>query len=488
MEILWKGDTVRKNEGAVLLVGAELSKETHLQLELQGRGFETEAASRGDEGLTRALSRPFSVVASDLRAPRLSGLELLSRLHQDKPNLPVILTTSSLTPAAAIEASKLGAFAYIPKPFEIPRFVEIVVKAALVTRINPIAESERESRAGVYEFVGTSALMHQLYDQIGRAARFPGTVLIRGSTGTGKELVARAIHCYSQRSKGPFVDVNCSAVPETLFESDLFGHEAGAFTGARARHKGRFEQAHQGTLFLDEIGDLKPPMQVKLLRALEQKQVRRIGSSANVNTDVRVVAATNQDLEGRIETKEFRPDLFYRLGVFTIWTPDLRAHTEDILLLANAFLRRFALQMRLPAPRLDADALQYLQAQPWPGNVRQLQNVLQYALANARNASITLADVTQANRQPRPNSGCSHPTSTSYTELLQKAMAGQVNNVLHIAIKQTEYSVIKEAIALTHGNQAQAAKCLHMGRATLRDKLKKFGLFPPPKGPNHVDP
>ena len=478
---------MRKKEGSVLLVGSELANQIHLQLELQGRGFEIEAASRGDEGLTRALLRPFSVVASDLRAPRLSGLELLSRLRQDKPNLPVILTTSSQSPAAKIEASKLGVFAYVPKPFEISRFVEIVVKAALVTRINPVPESEAEAGVDSQEFVGSSAVMDQLYDQIGRAARSSGNVLIRGSTGTGKEIVAKAIHHYSQRSKGPFVDLNCNAIPETLFESDLFGHEAGAFTGAHTRTHGCFEQAHQGTLFLDEIGDLNPAMQVKLLRALEQKHIRRIGSSANVTTDVRVLAATNQDLERRMETKHFRPDLFYRLGAFTIWTPDLRAHTEDILPLANAFLHRFAAQMGRPTPRLDADALQFLQAQPWPGNVRQLQNVLQCAIANARNPSITLADVTQAYDPPRPNSGCSHQTNTSYTELLQKARSARTGNVLSIVIKETECSLIKEAIAFTGGNQAQAAKCLGMGRATLRDKLKAFGLFPSLKDSNHLN-
>ncbi|HTL54755.1 MAG TPA: sigma-54 dependent transcriptional regulator [Candidatus Limnocylindrales bacterium] len=462
-------------EGAVLLVGAESSTWAPLQLELEAKGFAPEVVTQADDALAIALAGRSDVVVADLGAKVNLELELLGRFRKAKPELPVIITTAGGTAKAAIEASKLGAYAYLTKPFDTLRLVDLVASAAVPTRApNQNSQPEAIIADGL---VGFSVPMQTLYKELGQAARTDWNVLIMGETGTGKELVARAIHEHSDRANQPFVPVNCCAIAESLFESELFGHEPGSFTGARGRRIGCFEQAHKGTLFLDEIGDLDAAMQVKLLRVLQEKRLRRIGSHSDIAVEVRVIAATNRDLEGQMQTMEFRQDLFQRLGVLMIKTPGLREHLEDIEPLAKEFLQRIAAETGRNYPSLEPKAFEFLRAQLWPGNVRQLENVIRRAFQPADNGAIESTHVRAAYGRAAGIGMQPGAEGRRYRVLLGKARSGEVRNVLRLVIQDAESALISEAIAFTEGNQARAASLLGMGRTTLRSKLRKLGLL-----------
>ena len=304
---------------------------------------------RGDEGLARAVKETFNVVLTDLRLPGLNGLDLVGRLHAAQPRLPIILITAFGTTETAIEATKFGAYDYLLKPFDLPRLLDLVRRAADSNRL--MSEPVELGAAGAAReaLVGHSAAMQSVYKDIGRVASKPVDVLLQGETGTGKELIARALYQHSARANAPFIAINCAAIPETLLESELFGHERGAFTGADSRRIGRFEQAHRGTLFLDEIGDMSLGMQGKLLRVLQERALQRLGGKETIPIDVRVVAATHRDLEAAIRQKEFREDLYYRLSVVVITLPPLRDRREDIPELVRFFLNKPEEESR-PAP------------------------------------------------------------------------------------------------------------------------------------------
>ena len=405
-------------------------------------------------------------------------MELVQSLHDARPRLPVILMTAHGTTDTAIEATKLGAYDYLLKPFEMPDLLALVEKAVTHNRVmlEPIDISEVSP--GHSAIVGKSRAMQEIYKEIGRVAGKPTTVLIRGETGTGKELVARAIYQHSDRANKPFITVNCAAIPETLLESELFGHEKGAFTGADIRRIGRFEQAHQGTIFLDEIGDMSMNTQAKLLRVLQEKSIQRVGGREVIPTDVRVITATHRDLDRAISAKEFREDLYYRLNVVAINIPPLRQRSDDIPDLARYFLMRYAIEFNLEIPAIHPDAIQFLTEQMWPGNVRELENAIRKALALARGYGIGLEEVRQAVNLSRKPAEDASALSGFIGELIAAASRGEIRNAHAAVIEEAERELFSQAIKLAQGNQAKAARWLGVSRATMREKLIQFEAHP----------
>jgi nitrogen regulation protein NR(I) len=463
----------------VLLVEDDPGIRDTLERVLAGEGHEVVVEHRGDDGFNRASQTPFNVVITDLRLPGLNGLELVQKLHAARPRLPIILITAFGTTKTAIEATKLGAYDYVLKPFDIPEMLALVAKAADSNRLmsEPVALGESGKTGDA--LVGQSTAMQNIYKEIGRVASKPVNVLIRGETGTGKELIARAIFQHSDRAHSPFVDINCAAIPETLLESELFGHERGAFTGANERRIGRFEQANRGTIFLDEIGDMTVGTQVKLMRVLQEKTLQRLGGKENIPVDVRVIAATHRDLESAIRQQQFREDLYYRLSVVVITLPPLRNRREDIPAIVRYFLQKHGPELGTPAPSIHPDAIDFLQAHSWPGNVRELENVVRKALLLAQSYTITVHHLqTVLNKTSDLSSSPSVPFGDHVDELLAAARRGEISDVYGRVLESAEREVFARAIGLAQGNQARAARWLGISRITMKAKLLQFGLHP----------
>ena len=463
----------------ILLVEDDAQLAANLRQVLEDDGFTVDCAARGDDGLRAADINPFAAVLTDLRLPGLGGLELVRQLHETRPSLPVVLMTAHGTIETAIEATKFGAYDYLQKPFEMEELLTLLHKAVEAGRLmcEPVALTDAPSSRTA--LVGVSRAMQDVCKEIGRVAARPVTVLLRGETGTGKELVARALYQHSERAKAAFIAINCAAVPENLLESELFGHERGAFTGADQRRIGRFEQANKGTLFLDEIGDLPPNTQVKLLRVLQQQTFQRVGGSETISVDVRIIAATHRDLETMIREGKFREDLFHRLNVVAIQLPPLRERREDIPALVQHFLRRYAADFGLTAPAIAPDALAVLQADAWPGNIRELENVTRRFLLDARGLSITAESVRTilAGRASSP-AQASNSLPALAARLLTRAQRGEIGDSHAQIVADAEREILTQAIALAEGNQAKAARWLGISRLTLREKLKQLGLHP----------
>jgi nitrogen regulation protein NR(I) len=463
----------------LLLIEDDPSTGAALQRVLRAEGHEVELVPRGDEGLARAQQRRYDLVLTDFKLPGLSGLELIARLHAAKPKLPIIMMTAHGTTATAIEATKLGACDYLIKPFEADELLDLVSTTVQSSRLMSEPVEMGEANAVGYALIGNSRAMQTVYKEIGRVAATPVTVLIRGATGTGKELVARAIYHHSDRADKPFIAINCAAIPQTLLESELFGHERGAFTGARNRRIGRFEQATGGTIFLDEIGDLSPHTQAKLLRVLQEKCLQRVGGDDTIPVDVRVLAATHRDLEAAIQEKEFREDLYFRLSVVTIHIPALSERSEDIPDLVRYFLRRYARELGVGNPSIQPEAISLLQAQPWPGNVRELENVIRQALLLAQPFPISVGDVHQILAKSRKPAPASQQTHANYiADLLSRAQRGEVENAYWRMIADWEPELFTQAIRVAGGNQAKAAQWLGITRLKMREKLKELGIHP----------
>jgi nitrogen regulation protein NR(I) len=461
------------------LIEDDASTAASLQKVLCSEGYEVAVASRGDAGLEQAQQQSYDVVVTDLRMPGLGGLELVAQLHAAKPKQPIILMTAHGTTETAIEATKLGACDYLLKPFEADELLDMVASAVASSRLMSEPVKMGEATSDRSAIIGSSRAMQAIYKEIGRVAATPATVLIRGATGTGKELIARAIYQHSQRADKPFIAVNCAAIPDALLESELFGHERGAFTGAQARRIGRFEQANGGTLFLDEIGDLNANTQGKLLRVLQERCIQRLGSEASIPVDVRVLAATHRDLETAIEEKEFREDLFYRLSVVTLTLPPLSQRTEDIPQLAKYFIHRYGKELGLESPSVQPEALAFLQSQPWPGNVREVENAVRQALLLARPFAISLEHIQQVMAKSRQPVAGDQQTHAAYiTDLLARAQSGELNDAYARMISDLEPELFKQAIQLAQGNQAKAARWLGVTRLKMREKLSQFGLRP----------
>jgi DNA-binding NtrC family response regulator len=460
--------TKPRRQATILVADDDATIRTNLVLLLQSEGYRVLEASDGLQA-DRAFGDPTLALALlDLKMPGQDGMAVL-RKHQDQlEELPVIVVTALGGSAAAIEAMKLGAYDYITKPFDLDEVLFTVRRAltqkALVAQVQALTTADQPDQApdtADEELVGRTPAMLQVFKTIGRVASAQEPVLILGESGTGKELVASAIHRNSDRAGQPFIKVNCAALSPTLLESELFGHEKGAFTGAVARRVGRFEQATGGTLFLDEIGDLDIELQAKLLRALQTGQFERVGGNETLQVDVRVIAATNRNLAAMIAEQQFREDLLYRLNVVTVELPPLRARAEDIPLLAEHIVRRLARKYRWPQLALAPDAVEYLRHQPWPGNVRQLQNVLARAAILVRGRLILPDDLAGAS-----------PTSTATPADAPHDHPMSLKDLL----AETERRAIQHALEQTAWNRTQAARLLGISRRQLFDKIQQYGL------------
>jgi two-component system nitrogen regulation response regulator GlnG len=454
-------------------------------------------ASSGEEGLRLIPRLKPDLVLMDVRMGGISGLEALRRLRQSDARLPVIMMTAYGTTQTAIEAMKLGAYDYLLKPFDAPKLKQVVAAALQashamkqVVSYEPLLESE-DYDVGI---VGRSAPMQEVFKLIGQLAGSDATALITGESGTGKELVARAIYHHSQRADKPFLAINCAAIPENLLESELFGHEKGAFTGAATQRIGKFEQCNRGTLFLDEIGDMSLPTQTKILRVLQSGTFERVGGNQPLQVDVRVIAATNKPLEQAVARREFREDLFYRLNVVRIDLPPLRERRDDVRLLVNYFLRKFAQNQKQRPKSIAPEVLTALEGYPWPGNVRELENVLRRALVMAKGDAILLADlpaeITGGRSPAGLPPGVPPPASVPSGAPDGSAGAGRLDLP---ALAQTlfqwarqdrrlkvlpavERELVIQALRETQGNQVQAARLLGITRATLRKRIERFGI------------
>jgi DNA-binding NtrC family response regulator len=465
-----------KNE--ILLVEDDSSLAASLQRVLSVAGYVVTIAPSGDAGRELAYESRFAAVLTDFKLPCLSGLDLVKQVHARNRCIPIILMTAHGTANLAIEAMKWGAYDYLLKPFEMADLLAMIEAAVAHSALStdPVEVGDREVPPSV--LVGNSGVMQAIYKEIGRVAATSAPVLIRGESGTGKELVARAIWQHSSRADKPFVAVNCTAIPDTLVESEMFGHERGAFTGAAARRIGRFEQAHRGTIFLDEIGDMTLPTQAKLLRVLQEKSLQRVGGHETISIDVRVIAATNRRLQLAIQEKQFREDLFYRLNVVCITLPPLRDRPEDIPELVRYFLHRQCVEMGIEEPLIQAQAMQYLQQLPWPGNVRELESALRRALLLTPGYPIMLKDVRRA-MLTGPGLGLASEQSLAMVvkESLARAERGESVEVYNELIGVLESELFAQAIKLASGNQLRAASWLGISRLTFRQRLQKLGLY-----------
>jgi len=446
---------------------------------LTDEGHDVGVETRGDAGLARARDDGFDVIITDMKLPGLNGLDLVRELHVAKPRLPIILMTAYGTTETAIEATKSGAYDYLVKPFEMPELIELVEKAVTSRRLMTRPVQLGASGDARDALIGNSRAMQAIYKEIGRIASKPVNVLVRGETGTGKELIARAIYQHGDRANGPFIAINCTAIPETLLESELFGHERGAFTGAELRRIGRFEQADHGTIFLDEIGDMTPGTQIKLLRVLQEKCLQRLGGKETIPVDVRVITATHRDLEQAIKLKQFREDLYYRLSVVVITLPPLRDRKEDIPDLVRYFLRKHAAELGVADPSIQDEAVDILRAQNWPGNVRELENVVRKVLLHAQGYTINANHVRDALTRRASSADPSYQTLRQYVdELLAAAQRGELADAHARLLQAAEKEIFSRAIDLAHGNQAQAARWVGVSRLTMREKLFHFGIHP----------
>ncbi len=474
------------NNGArILLIEDDAGIRDTLRRVLEGEGHEVAVEKRGDEGLTRAGNEEFNLVITDLRLPGLNGLELVRQLHGAQPRLPIILITAFGTTETAIEATKFGAYDYLLKPFDVADLISLVRKAADSNRLmsEPVALGDHgQSRDAL---VGRSPAMQAIYKEIGRVASRPVSVLIRGETGTGKELIARAIYQHSDRVANPFVAINCAAIPETLLESELFGHERGAFTGATERRIGRFEQANNGTIFLDEIGDMTFGTQVKLMRVLQERCLQRLGGKETIPVNVRVLAATHRDLETAITQKQFREDLYYRLSVVVINLPALRQRREDIPELVHYFLRKHGPDLGNAEPSILPEAMACLLEHHWPGNVRELENVVRKAILQAQGYTINLDHLeTVLNRASDASASPTHAFDEYVDGVLAAARRGEIADAHERIMTTAERELFERAIKLAHGNQAKAARWLGISRITMKSKLVQFGLHPGEREPD----
>jgi two-component system nitrogen regulation response regulator GlnG len=445
-------------------------------------------AATAEEAVRLFTANPPDVVVLDVHLPDATGLETYQRLRKIDARVPVILVTGHGTTDLAIKAISEGAFEYLLKPLELAELRAVVDRAVRASRLmrEPASLPEVEAvPTGGDPLVGRCSAMQEVYKAIGRVARQDVTVLIRGESGTGKELVARAIYQHSKRADRPFMAINCAAIPETLLESELFGHEKGAFTGADRKHIGRFEQCHGGTIFLDEIGEMTPLTQAKVLRLIQEQAFERVGGTTTVQTDVRIISATNADLEKLAEEGRFRKDLYFRLNVFTIRLPPLRERGDDVPLLIDHYLRRLSVGLGKPDTQMSPEALELLRAHTWPGNVRELQSVLKQTLIQA-NGSVVLADfLPDFLRHPAPAPASAPAVSprtattgapTDWDEFVNSRVAAGTETLYGDALELMEREILLRVLRHTGGNQVHTARILGITRGSLRNKMRNLNI------------
>jgi two-component system nitrogen regulation response regulator GlnG len=449
-----------------------------------GAAVEVLTAESVGEGLALARQQPPDVLILDIQLPDMTGLEALAHFQHLDARTPVIFITGKSTTDTAIEAMKLGAYEYLLKPLELSQLRQVVQKAFAISRLMhvPAVVADGQSvddRADA--IVGRCAAMQEVYKAIGRVAAQDVTVLITGESGTGKELVARAIYQHSRRKNGPFLAINCAAIPEQLLESELFGHEKGAFTGADRRRIGKFEQCSGGTLFLDEVGDMAPLTQSKMLRLLQEQRFERLGGNETIQTDVRVLAATNHDLEQLVEQGRFRKDLYYRLKGVTIHLPPLRERGGDLPLLVQHYVRRFSRELAKDVQTIVPEAMDLLARYPWPGNVRELQSVLKQALLQATGPVLVPEFLdgafTPTSRLPAAGAAIEgRGAGGDLEQFIEEQLRNGCENLYEESLRRLERLLVTRVLQQTGGNQVQAARILGITRGSLRTKIRDLGI------------
>lgn len=502
----------------ILVADDEESVRNLLQKVLIKLGHLVATAANGEEVLAKIRHESFSLLIMDIRMPKLGGMEAFKILRLEYPHLPIIMMTAFSTVETTLDTMRLGAFDYLSKPFDLNHVKAITAKA-----LSSCAEPEKRDSPPLPSqrgnaFIGTSPAMQEVFKTIGRVSASDSSVLIQGESGTGKELVARTIHEYSKRKAGPFVTVNCGAVPEGLLESEFFGHEKGSFTGAFTRKIGKFEYADHGTIFLDEIGEMSPPLQVKLLRVLQEREFERVGGNGRISVDVRVIAATNQSLKQSMAHKTFRSDLFYRLNVVSILIPPLKNRKEDIPLLAAYFRDKYCAKLSKRPKSLPEPVIRALEAYDWPGNVRELENALEHAIVMGGGQVILMEDLPQEillrpeqetsdsttlTRKPTPEQRADQNLTPSFPDSIlvladstpgfpefapgfsesssscldpRPSLTVDPPGSLRQAVKAVERATIAKALRQTKGNKLQAAKLLAISRRALQYKIEAYGL------------
>jgi two-component system, NtrC family, nitrogen regulation response regulator GlnG len=450
---------------------------------LSKQGYTIDLAATGNEALELFRQKRYDLAVLDIKMPSISGLELLTRFQEERPEMLVVIMTAESTMKNAVEAMKRGAYDYITKPFDLDALDAIILKANKATEVSEqvtrLKQELREHYLLDRNIIGNSQPMQNVYKLLGRIAPSDVTVLITGESGTGKELVARAIHFNSPRLGKPFLALNCAAIPRELLESELFGHEKGAFTGATERKAGKFEQANGGTLFLDEIGDMPLELQAKLLRVLQEKEITRTGGSNTLQVDVRIVAATNQDLKQKVRGKEFREDLFYRLNVVPIELPPLRERKEDIHLLVSYFIQRAREELGVATKGCTEEALKILQGYNWPGNVRELENTIQRAALLSPDQLLTPVDfpaLSETAVEDEKDCSLESLISNKLRSSLAQMDVNELVNLYDMVLQQMERPLIQIVLEKTRGNQVRTAEILGINRNTLRKKIKLLDI------------
>ncbi len=445
----------------------------------RGSDLDVLTADAPAEGLALAESRRPDVIVLDMQLPGASGLDVYRQLRALDARTPVIFITGKSTTDTAIEAMKLGAYDYLFKPVELSQLRQVIDRALSLSRLAHVPAVVAEGGAvdeRADAIIGRCPAMLEVYKAIGRVAPQDVTTLIEGETGTGKELVARAIYQHGRRSAGPFLAINCAAIPENLLESELFGHEKGAFTGADRRRIGKFEQANGGTLFLDEVGDMAPLTQAKMLRLLQEQKFERLGGNETVTTDVRVLAATNHDLEALVGQAKFRQDLYYRLRVFTIRLPALRERGDDLLLLVHHYLRRFNRELGKDVQTVAPEAMEVLRQYAWPGNVRELQSALKQALLRAGGSVLMPESLPEALTRRGDSAPAGADDGLTMAQFIDRRIAAGSEDLYAESLRRLERLLVTKVLQHTGGNQLQAAKVLGITRGSLRNKVRELGI------------
>jgi two-component system nitrogen regulation response regulator GlnG len=462
----------------LLVIDDEESVRYSFRSVFSGEGVEVLTAASAAEGWQAVRQQEPDVIVLDLQLPDRSGLDLFAELHELSPKRPVVFITAHGTTQTAIEAMKGGAFDYLVKPLDLERLSQVLERAFEAARLMAVPAVLPQEEEGRDQIVGRSPVMQEMCKAVGRFAPQEVNVLILGESGTGKELVARALYHHSRRADKPFLAINCAAIPENLLESELFGHERGAFTGADRRRIGKFEQCSGGTLFLDEIGDMPQALQAKILRALQEQSFERVGGNETIQTRVRILAATNQDLPQQVAAGRFRKDLFYRLHEVTIRVPALRERLEDVAELANYFLFRFDRELGLDLRGFAPEVLELFQNYSWPGNVRELQGVIKQAMLNASGHLVLPEFLPAYLLQPAGPDGEPAPAGdTLDLEALIESWLPRADGRLYEAvIAAVERVLFSRVLRQTHGHQAQASELLGLNRSTLRHRLRTLGL------------
>ncbi|MEJ2689004.1 MAG: sigma-54 dependent transcriptional regulator [Deltaproteobacteria bacterium] len=451
----------KKSAVHILVVDDDRTHRIMLQKMLSGWGWKVAEADDGSAAVAAVEEQPFDAILMDVRMTRMDGMTALKKIHAYNPAIPVVIMTAYSSIDSAVEAIKEGAHDYLTKPLDFDR-LKLTMASALEHR--QVVESSRSSITSEsldrFGIIGESPIMRELLEMIAYVAPTEATVLISGESGTGKELIAEALHRFSHRAKGPFVTVNCAALVDNLLESELFGHEKGAFTGADRRREGRFVQAHGGTLFLDEIGETSPAMQAKLLRALQEHEIQRVGGEEPLKVDVRILAATNRVLEDEVKNGTFREDLYYRLNVVNLVVPPLRERLSDVALLADYFLKKFSSKNKRQVNGITPQCMHVLQHYSWPGNVRELENAIERGIILMR------GDYLEVDSLP-----------LALTRLAGQPGIAEEGNVLPpSSLEEAEKMVIAKVLQETGGNRSEAARRLNITRKTLLAKLRKYGL------------